>query len=276
MSELPCAADMPVTRKDKRKFKENVLIYDTHETNSSFSNSFLEKDLQLVLTPMHIMLVLFFCAKYNIWNHKITPNSIQYSIFSVLATLTILSSCFYFMIGFSITEHLMGFQYFQHLNKLYVYLLLVFGSFLNSCINIIQKRNNVFLVLKIQNVFRNLKIKRVFKRFICSNWICVIVLNSFHILWVLYSYYNYELNVIGIGISIMSYCFVSFDMTLLYAARIIKLLTEPLNNWVKNVKKSRCVGNFENERYWNKMFEVYMEILEVYEYIEKTIHQMVT
>lgn len=267
---------MSLSNRDKRKLKENVEIFDSHETNSSISNNTLEKDLKSAVIPMHIMLIVFFCAKYTIWNHKITPNSIQYSIFSILATLTILGICFYFMIGFSFTEHLTGFKYFQYLNKLYVFILLFIGTSLNCSINLIHRRSNVVLVLKIQNVFRNLKINEVFKGFICNNWICVIFLNGFHITWVFYSSYNYELNVISYGISIMSYFFVSFDMTLLYAAKMMKLLTKSLNNWIKNVKMAKCIDNFENERYWNKMFEIYMEIMDIYEYIEKTIQQMVT
>lgn len=280
MFELPSVADRPSANNGKM-YKENVITFETGASGASYGaisalpNNFLERNLQSALIPMHIMLVLFFCAKFNIWDHKITPTGVYHTIFSALSTLTILCGCFYFMLGSSFAVFSGGFSYFQYLNKVYVHFLLFFGICLNFYINIIHKYNNVFVILKVQSIYQILKINEIFKRLVFSNWAYVITLNCFHIAWVFYSYYDYELNIVGVGISFMSYCFVSFDMTLLYAARVMKLLTKPLECWVKTVKRSGRVANSENECYWNTMFEVYMEILEVYEICEKTFHQMV-
>lgn len=76
---------------------------------------------------------------------------------------------------------------------------------------------------------------------------------------------------IGIANIFMSYCIISVDMNILYATRLMKLMTKALKIWVINIQLEGCVENC----YWNAMFEVYSKLLEAYTIFEKSFHHLV-
>ena len=245
----------------------------TPNKNRSPTNNFVGKELQSALKPINMMQAVFFCAKYKIRGNMITKNSIFYNIMSVLSTFTFTCCCYFFTLGFSFSDDVTGFQYIQHWARIYVYLVLVTGNLLNCWNNIIQQNNNIVFIKKIQAVFTNLNINDHFKRFICSNWMNVLIVNFYHFAWMIFSYF--VIDFMGFGFTFTNQIWITLDVNILYATRIMKLLTKPLKSWVKNVKMSGLVEISEIDGYWETMFEVYLEILEAYKLFGIVFDQLV-
>lgn len=243
------------------------------ETNASVSDNSVGKELQSALKPINMMLAIFFCAKYKIRNNMIKSNSVFNNIISVFAMIILTCCCYYSTFDSKFLVNVNGFIYIQHLAKIYVFLVVVLGNILSCFTNISQKYNNVLFVIKIQAIYTKLKINKSLKRFILPNWISVIALIFYHISWILFS--HFVIDFLDFGITITNEIWLTLDMNILYATRIMKLLTNPLKSWMKNARMTECVYNSEKETFWNTMLEVYMEIFEAYKIFEKTFKQLV-
>lgn len=282
MTKLLSKADMPSntpvvsSAEGEERQKSNVILETESTTESSVSvpapENLLEKDLQSALKPLNLMLAMFFLAKYKIRENMISTNRAIYDVISVVAALTILCGHFCLTLG-TFSTKLDGFEFILHLTKWNAFLLFILFSLLSCYTNIIEKDSNVLFVTRIQDVYRILKIYESFQHFILPNWVCVIALNCYHISWMVYNYFLFR--PLGIANTFASYCFICVDMYILYASRLMKLMLNPLQDWIKNVQMSEFVKNSLNDFYWKTMFEVYMKIIDAYKLFEKTTHLFV-
>ncbi|PZC77061.1 hypothetical protein B5X24_HaOG200710 [Helicoverpa armigera] len=229
----------------------------------------IDKDLQSLLRPLNLMYILFGCAKYKIHDNKISPNSVIYNTISSITAIFIFCISFYFMIGtFSLNFN--GYIYINHLGKIYTYILLIVGCLSDLYTNIFQKSNYISFVMNIQNIYRSLNISGIFRSYIFPNWVSVIALNCFHFTWMFYTFYAFQS--LDHSFVFASYYCIVFDMNIVYAIRIMRLINKSLKYWLEDVEMS---GRFVTESYWNKMFETYIEILKTYQIIESTFQRTV-
>ncbi|KAF9405274.1 hypothetical protein HW555_013927, partial [Spodoptera exigua] len=120
-----------------------------------------------------------------------------------------------------------------------------------------------------RNVRSVLKILGAVKEFRFSNWCHIVTLHMCHICWMLYSYFCFSS--MGAGYNITSYCWAAIDINMMYALRTIKLLTLPLQHWVRRIK----LMSFDEEESWTNMLNVYKDILEAYGIFEDTFQHMI-
>ena len=244
------------------------------KNKSSLPRYVIEKDLQSVLKPFNAMEALFFCAKYRIRDNIITTNHYLYSILSVFVTSILSCYRYYQFFGFSSIFDFEGFQLWPRSHLVFIYFLFVTGSFSSCCTNIFLESKNILFVIKIQDVYRVFHDTGSFKHFVVPNWIYVITINVYQIVWILYSYYVFDFVVNNFNLS--SYFWIVHDIHLLYAATTLKLMTTLLKAWIKHVQKLGCVENAEHERCWNTMYQAYVNILDASKIFETTFHHMVS
>ena len=263
--------------RDERESKTQDFILETSpsENSGSPTDNLVVKELQSVLKPMNMMQAVFFCAKYKIRDNMIMTNSVSYNVFSIFAMFIVTCGCYYFTFESPLRNDEMGIKFYQHLVKVYIFIVICFGTFLNYCSNIMQRHSNILFVMKIQAIYTKIEINEVLKRVIIPNWISVLALDFYHIMYIAFSYFIIDFLGLKMGLSFTTYVWLSYDMNVFYATRVMKILTETVKSWVKKVKNYEDVEHSQNEDYWKTMFDVYLEILEAYKLYGKTFHHLV-
>lgn len=246
----------------KKKPNSHVLLHNI-----------IDKDLQKVLRPLNLVQTSLLCEKYTIRDNFITFNSYFYNFIAVLCTLLFRFVCLYLIImPFKIDDDAKRFIYTSNICD---YIFYSIGYLLNNFTNIIQSYNNILLVLKIQHVHRILKINgQDLKSLVICNWICVIFLYSFFIFNIIYICEAYPyISIIGL---IATFATIAFDMNIVYALLVMKLMNKTLYMWIENLQKSRYVEDTERESYWKIMFDVYLNMQEAYKIIENAFRPLVS
>uniref|UniRef100_A0A2H1WBG5 Gustatory receptor n=1 Tax=Spodoptera frugiperda TaxID=7108 RepID=A0A2H1WBG5_SPOFR len=236
-------------------------------------NNIIEPYLESILRPLNIIQNVFFCAKYRIKDHVIKPISRLYSAVSVI---------FYFLIkvylysSIFLTQNISGVDDFEYFFlNIYHFVIFSIGGLINVVVNIKQKYNNVLYVLKIQNVHRILKLdERCYNRTIISNWVCVLAINCFHIIWTFIYFFAFDdIDILNI---MSGYMCIRFDFNGIYATRCLRLITESLKNWRRDLQMCAYTIDSRDESYWDAMFGCFIDITEVFQLIEKTFEPMYT
>lgn len=259
-------------KKSKPIILNNVLIQNVSRPQYAevLLNNIVDKDLQLVLKPLNLAQNLFFCAKFSIRDNFVTSNSRCYNYFSIFCailytiflSILLIISCVYL---FSRTTVLIII-----LQMFYQAYSACFGYTVNIISNIVHCNNNVCLLLKIQHVLRSLKIDgRYLRRVLFFNWIAVVFISILYILGKINENFKIEVNTI-----IIQSPTILFEVNILYATCIVKLLKKALNVWTAEVKMPITQG-LEDKCYWNKMFKMYLNILESYDLFQKTFRLLV-
>ncbi|PZC77058.1 hypothetical protein B5X24_HaOG200707 [Helicoverpa armigera] len=241
-----------------------------HEGQSDpSSEDVVHEDLQSVLKPLNLMQAPFFLSKYTIRNNCIKPNSIIYNLMAVISMLIFRIVNVYKIVVFPfVTKVNSSVTLFLYVSQILDTVFYTVGFVLNNYLNIVYSRINIGLVLKLQFVHRVLNInRRNLKSLIIYNWIFVVSLYSYFIFIGIFSWITYPF------ITLYSYILVvsalSFDMNIVYALRLIKLLTQLLRFWLMEIQELRNLGVCRSdESYWMKMFDVFKNIVEAYKTIQ--------
>lgn len=263
-------ANMPRIKK-KKHYKENIFEFDNEvvQINNPKLDNRLEKYLESVLKPLNFMETFFFCRKYNIRNGKITPNSVFYNALSVTFSFLLMLACGYYIFTSPFTIQMEGYQYFLQWCRIIFFCLLFTSTFLNCSVNNLRSNKICLLVLKLQNVYKVLKMSDDIKSLAFSNWCYIVILHVFHVSWVFYACFFFT--AMGAGNNLTGYCWSALDTNLLYAIRTMKLLTLPLQQWVKQIN----LTPFHEEESWTSMLKAYKDILEAYGIFEETFEILV-
>lgn len=258
---------------DNGRQNEDTRSNETNELNENPQNeNVVDKYLQSIFKPMNIMEALFVCTKYRIRDNVITPNSNLYCVMSVCATI-ILTAINYVM--FFMTPNRTGLEVFEYFFlNIFDFILYFIGGFLDVLTKIGQRFNNVSFVLKIQNVHRILNLNGgSFSYFTMFNWACVIAINCFHFVWTwMYFFIFYE---VGLANIISSYTCIRFDMNMICATRNLMLVNRTFKLWMAELRRSGFVSGVSDDRYWDSMFESYVDTLETFQILEKSVHRQV-
>ncbi|PZC79316.1 hypothetical protein B5X24_HaOG201014, partial [Helicoverpa armigera] len=256
----------------KTNLNKIALMVVKRPTVSSERRNKIEEDLESILKPLNIMQSLFICAKYSIRNRIITHNSKLYNALRVFCTC--IYSCIYLYRMIS-QDH-------QTINKSWRkfwfgmawiagFILYMVGDLINTISNIKHSHKNILLVLKIQHVLSILRISGTDLRiFVCYSWASVIILNIFSISYVIC--YCFTTNIIIFEI-ISAYTSIAHDINIAYAIILMKLNEKMVRVFMEELESSKC-DDSKIEEYWNRMLNMYLNILEIYNIIWKTFQQM--
>ena len=244
----------------------------TVSTNKIILNNVIEEDLQSVLKPLNLMQNLFLCAKYSIRDNIITANSSLYNCLRVLCVLTYQCCCIYNMIRLLNQCDSWDYSWLYcstTVSDCFIYML---GDVMSTCTNINHTHLNVLLVKKLQHVLRFLKISSIELRgFVAYSWISVIILNLFCIILIVIIRLIFTTVVVIELINI--YASLIFNVNVIYAVLVLKLLEKMLKVWIENIKNST---DSEIEADWNTLLDVYYTIQETFILVEKTFGQYVS
>ncbi|KAF9799857.1 hypothetical protein SFRURICE_017091 [Spodoptera frugiperda] len=237
-------------------------------------DNFIDKDLESMFFPLHLMQSVLLNPKYIIKKGLIKPTNILYKLLSVV--LTVLLGFVYL---YRVQDLGCNIIILQYLSTMYysAYFDLVFysiGFTAISILNVFNSKHNIEFFLKIQDLHRALNNDTSSKRFIKWNWIYVIG-NVF------VSFFTSIVICFLLHIPIYMYvCCVSlilFDATMVYATRMIAFLADKTNLWADKVKRiilhrSACV---HNEDSCEAMFQAFKHILESYEMYKSSFQLMI-
>ncbi|PZC79304.1 hypothetical protein B5X24_HaOG201001 [Helicoverpa armigera] len=233
-------------------------------------NNMVDNDLQALLRPLNLVPRLLFCASYRIRHNFICPNSFLYNVlvvfyfvsFRCLALYTVIYLCIY------IVDFHGGSKIFFTLFDCLDFTIFSIGFLINTYVCFKESDNNILLILKIQYVLRNLNVSRLcLKSLIASSWWSVILIHAFFIVsGTYYCYYFSELRITDV---LTQYPTILFDVNVIYASLLIKLLEKTLRVWIEAVQKQN-IDNSERERHLEMLFDVYFNIQGAYKIIDKT------
>lgn len=252
-----------------RKIKTSV---GDIEARPSIVTNFIDEQLHSILRPLNFTLTLVFCAKYNIRNNALSVNSIFYSFISLLSVLSIMGLAQYFFHSqetFRRTDVLSELIFIGYMVDT---IATNMGSLTILYTNYKNRQNNVLLILTIQNAFKILKIKA--RKFVKINWAIVVALNCYYLCFNVY--FAYIIHQFRIWDILDTYLFLSFDLNVIYVSVLLDLLSHIVEMWIKDINSSGLFGVSDDEAYWITKFDVFMDILEVYQLIEKLLKNLVS
>ncbi|KAF9799865.1 hypothetical protein SFRURICE_017099 [Spodoptera frugiperda] len=259
------AITLKVVPKNKNKVISITNILDTRKPEP---NRVIDKELQSVLKPFHIIQYILFSSNYSITNNIIGSNSFIYDFFCISYFIVFQIFNFYSFISdlnYDLPSGFMDIYY--KLGTICDFILFSIGIFVNSVLCVYQSQGSILLIVNIQRMFGSFRINfNELRYLIVFNWIYII----FAIIFSIISACTLHFCIIeGIGICdfvefAISIC---FDVNVLYASVLLKLLNKIIEKWIGILNK--C-GDTLNEDYWKKMLNMYLDVYKVYGYLERT------
>lgn len=253
----------------RKRPKRSKVTFVQVETSDSVV---IDKQLQSILKPLNFMQTFVFSDKYKIKANVVTPNGIRHSFLSLFGFLIVT-----FIHVYSFTQNCN----FDLKNTLIFVIWLGYvidvltdgiGYFLNYYTNIKNRQNNVLLVLKLQNAYKILKIDG--RKHVQKNWASIAVVIWFYIIYDCVFWYTVlNFNVVDLLITNL---YITFDINIIYASRLLNLLSCFLEMWIKTVNGLGYSEEFDDETNWIKIFDVFMNVFEAYQLIEETFKSFVS
>lgn len=232
----------------------------------------LDKDVQSMFLSLNFMTNILLCPKFSIKNNFIKPNSRLSSFISVIST-----ALFCFLFFFSCFPYMfyskIQFDSIESFTTLLDSIFYGSGFIMNCILCVIRTNRNVQFVLYFQHLHRCLDDSTGFKRFIKLNWFIFTFILSYYISY--YSYLSISMN-INFCELLMLHFLILFDLQMVYAMRILKLLGCKASLW--NMKVMSC-DDYDNVRvkdFCKKMIEAYFCILKCYDIHKGCIQEWVS
>ena len=221
------------------------------------TDNYLDRGFQNVLLPFrcfqHVVFLSCFSIKYNC----VRPHRASYFIVSLIAILGFMA--FHINGLFSKDNDNIDNSYMIFLTKIHVFLsVFPFGFF--YVLNIIQRKDNVRLILKIQKAFRLINFKQ-YKKAFYRNWFAI---------------FRYSVGFIActaatcdLMLAIYLYTMLFFDVVITYGVSIIALVRDGFVSWMAEVEYycKMCL-EIEEEVYDDKiknLLEAYIYLMEAFD-----------
>lgn len=194
-------------------------------------NKKIDKEVKRLLFPLNFMQILVFNPKYYVKNNFINPNNCFNKIILLCGAGIFVTSYIYRIMEIWLDEN---FRRYSSINYLMFASYFDFGirclGFIKNCFfNFTQTKNNILFVLHFQEVHRFLSDGPSLKRFIIRSWMSIVAIFGFYIIMALYLYFmfiNPPWNVI-----FDFFVVVSLDTNIIYAMRLMSLLTDKVVLW---------------------------------------------
>lgn len=253
----------------RRRPKKSKVTFIQVEPSST---TVINRQLETILKPLNIMQNLILSQKYKIQDDVITPNSIFYRCLSLLSVFMTTSVCIYSIRSSYTSKPRGALSLIILISYMFSNFIDGVGYWLNFFTNVKNRQNNVFLFLKLQNAFKFFKIDGIYYAFV--NWTIVVAVIGFYIFFVWFFWLSIE----GFDAAdiLVTGFFIIFDLNILYASRLLNLLSCCLEMWVKNVNSLGYSDEVDNETYWIRIFNVFLDVLDAYQLIQKTFQTLVS
>nr|WCC57764.1 gustatory receptor 50 [Papilio dardanus] len=244
------------------------MISDTFNNILSLKNH-IQPFIWDALYPFIIMQYIKLSPMYSIRGNFISPNRFLTNVIFCLLTAAGFV-CFIYFAYASVWS----------INKISPFLLICFelldilyalGFLVNAAVVIYISRVNVDLVIRLGKIQNNLKMKdNVMRRVIIENWILCFLILLYHLIntfiQIFYVFTSYVLIFLTIII------FLSWDVNIIYAARMMCLLRRQTDSWILNMK-SMLNGRYSSEMFdkfnWQALLKTYLIITDSYTYCER-------
>ncbi|XP_063897712.1 uncharacterized protein LOC135118775 [Helicoverpa armigera] len=257
--------DRSRTFRSKLNVKRGTKLYPIFTKNlhsEVLLDNFIEKDLQSLLKPLNIMYSVFICAKYSIRDNFITSNNFLYNFTGVFTTGLFLCISVY-RICSTLSSKRIEYVIFEW-NTIFNFMSYSLGLIMNYIINIRFSDKNIQLVVKVQSVLRVLKMNR--KDLTCLlvyNWSGVLAINALIVGSIAYMMYIFFPHVDILDV-IYFYSTIVFDVNIMYSLFVTNFSRKALCSWINDVLQSGDDSDF----YWNRIFNVYLNMLDIYTTLE--------
>lgn len=230
----------------------------------------IDKNLQSMLRPLNMTQDIFLCAKYKIRDGIISANTSRYGLVSFVGLFIVIFSHLH-TLWFDLTLGFTGrLGRFVKVGYTTYAVFIVLGFLMHYYLNMKHRHTCVELLIKLQNAHKIIKIDA--KEYAKTNWVIVVALNCVFFVWLTVFYSTLQVQLSQV---IKIYFTIIFDFNLIYVARLLKLFRICLEAWIKNVNNSGHIWEPENE-HWIRIFNAFMDILEAYQLLEKTLGALVS
>lgn len=237
------------------------------------ASNFLDKDVQSMLLPLNLMQILSLNPKYNIKNNFINPNNISDKFILLCGIVIFLTSNVYRIVEILLDDNMkryirIEFLYFASCLDFSFFCL---GFITNFIINFIRTKETVKFILIFQEVHRYLHNQARVKLFILRTWFCIGLLFGYYVLVIFYEYLMYLNPPWNVTFNLVIQ--ITLDFNLIYAMRLIKLLTDKVDLWNRKLLLSHKNGS--NKRRCKIMFQAYVQIMKCYKIYKNIFQQSV-
>lgn len=231
-------------------------------------NNRLEKDIQKMMFPVHLMFSIFLASKYTIKDDYVTPKGRVYRIFTFVF-VAVLFGMTVNRLFFEGIEDTLGLYNFDLVSLFYIYFCFFYLTLLAILfyLNMIHSEANISLILLIQKIYLGLDFSDNLKIITRRNWIGIVgtfLLNIF-LQYLFYTTFD-EFHLID---TILDFLFTIFDLNLVYSLLVLLLLRRYLEKWIKLV-----IGDFDDKTSV-KLFIIYRNIIEAYNHYKTTFKLLV-
>lgn len=237
-------------------------------------DNFIDKDVQNMLLPLNIMQHVFVSPKYIIKNNCIIPNNC-YSYFFAACFAIFYVAIFSYRTYCRITSKSPTDYYkFSDDGTNYIGQIIVCIMPIISLYAVIfQSDSNVRLILKFLNIHRFLNNETEFKRFIVFTWISVILIFTFMFIFIAFTYISFKLPYYNI---ICGFLIESININIVYAIRLIKVLTQKIVLWNRKTFELQSMEDRERKDCCYKLFQAYVDILDCFDIYRICFQQTVS
>lgn len=205
---------------------------------------------------MDILQTLAFYPNYCIKNNFITPNSRISTLMSLFGILFYLSILFYhLLIYFEYNHTILDLISFIH-NCSYF----AFGYVLYFIVGVKYSVQNTKFVLTFQDVHRFLNDRASFRHLTTWVWVLIISYISLFLMYCFSIRYYFRVNIYVVLILIV----IIFDLRLIHAVILIKLLEMKFLLWNKEALKTQDNQSKETKLHHRKMSEAFDKLFECY------------
>lgn len=241
-------------------------------------NNRLEKEVKQIVSSFNLPLRLFLFSKYNVLDNHIYPNQNKYQLLLSFSRIVFFNlMCFHRM--YAVLDVINARKKnITITDSLVFWFLLIMFTIIHSfsftmlfILDIIHKKNNVILILKIQTIYKSIDFGTSVRSYIIWNWISIFITVCVNVT-VFVGFYTtmyYKSVVTLILDAYTDFSFVVFDINLIIAIRITILLRKYIYEWIKHV----LMINYENNQRCQKLIEIYQNVLEVFS-LFKSIFQL--
>nr|QZH55060.1 gustatory receptor 27 [Achelura yunnanensis] len=229
------------------------------QSNEVLLKNILSDNFQKMLFPFNVIEKMFFLSKCKIQNNFVTPNRFMDNVISLIFVSTV--SLLHVV---SLISHLVS-NNAQTVTLIVVafinLLLYCTGFFLHFICKVVNTNVNVEFLLKLQHIYHCLyKTETCIKSAVLKSRLQVyflVISNFVAIFWAMY----FELaNYIDI---IIVFVLLHFDVDMIYASMMIQMIEQFTMRWLE------MLDSIEENNDWNKLFEVYLDLLQAYELFKK-------
>ncbi|XP_063897718.1 uncharacterized protein LOC110374958 [Helicoverpa armigera] len=260
---------------------QQILVKNNNSSNK-FTEMLLEnrldKEVERIAFSFNLPLNLLLFSKYRLKYNRIYPNGIKYDIYAFFCTLFLGVLCFYRIFTLDMTNASMSYMERAILTVVPILFFTIYfiGFVIVFVSDIVYKDNNVLLILTIQTINRSISFSKTvhsFNMWTHISFATVILVNlitrgTFY-LTCRYSHISEEISDI-----VRDFSFVTTDVNMVIATRIIILLKQYIDLWIKAILTTNVAQ--ETDLYCQKLFGVYMNIIKAYKIYRKVFQALVS